>query len=82
MKRIRELREQMGISQAELAKRVNVVRSAICQYEKDAREPSYDVLKRLANVFGVSVDYLLGRDERPLPDNLFPLSAPSTKMTH
>lgn len=66
MDKIKELREQKGISQTELANKINVVRSTICQYEKGTREPSYEVLQKLADFFNVSVDYLLGRDEKTL----------------
>lgn len=68
MDKIRELREKAGISQTELANKINVVRSTICQYEKGTREPSYEVLKKLADFFNVSVDYLLGRDEKTLAE--------------
>lgn len=63
MEKIKELRKKKGISQAELASKLNVVRSTICQYEKGTREPSYEVLQKLADFFDVSVDYLLGRKE-------------------
>lgn len=62
MDKIKELREKLGISQAELANKINVVRSTICQYEKGTREPSYEVIQKLADFFNVSVDYLLGRE--------------------
>ena len=46
---------------------VGVSKGAISAYETDIRQPSYDVLIRLANLYRVSVDYLLGRtDDRTL----------------
>lgn len=63
---IQELRELHGISQTELAKQLGVVRSTICQYEKGNRQPDTATLLKLADFFGVTVDYLLGRkDETP-----------------
>ena len=75
--RLKELREQRGISQTELANFLGVVRSTICQYEKGNRMPDSNILGKLADYFNVSVDYLLGReadserDEKPqlhIPD--------------
>ena len=75
--RLKELREQRGISQTELANFLGVVRSTICQYEKGNRRPYINILGKLSDYFNVSVDYLLGReadserDEKPqlhIPD--------------
>ena len=63
--RLKELREQRGISQTELANFLGVVRSTICQYEKGNRMPDSNILGKLADYFNVSVDYLLGRDTVP-----------------
>ena len=61
LKRLRESREW---SQAELARRSGVTKSAISTYELDMRTPSADVVRAFAKVFGVSADYLLGIAER------------------
>jgi len=61
--RLKELREQRGISQTELANFLGVVRSTICQYEKGNRMPDSNILGKLADYFGVTVDYLLGRED-------------------
>lgn len=73
--RIKELREQKHISQAELARLVGVVRSAMCQYENGTRQIPDSTKIFLADYFGVSVDYLLGRDEISTPNyrNVYPL---------
>lgn len=60
--RLRSLREKMGISQTELAKRVGIVRPTYSNYEAGNREPDYETLKRLADFFSVSIDYLLEND--------------------
>ena len=76
--RIAALRRQAGISQKELARRLNVSTSAIGMYEQGRREPGADRLVEMAALFGVSTDYLLtgvpaeARDEgalRALLDN-------------
>ncbi len=58
--RIREQRKQMGITQGELAKRIGGGIRTINDYERGARQPSYERLLMLARLFGVSTDYLLG----------------------
>ena len=57
--RIRELRTKYNLTQAELANQVGVSKATITAYESDLRQPSYDVLIRLANTFKVSIDSLL-----------------------
>lgn len=62
--KIRRLRESRDWSQAELARRASVTKSAISTYELGTRTPSADVVRAFAKVFGVSADYLLGLGER------------------
>lgn len=57
--RIAALRREAGMSQAELAKALNISPSAVGMYEQDRREPPAEVLVAMAKVFGVSTDYLL-----------------------
>lgn len=57
--RIRELRTKYNLTQADLAKQVGVSKATITAYESDLRQPSYDVLIKLANTFKVSIDSLL-----------------------
>lgn len=57
--RIAALRRSSGMSQAELARRIQVSASAIGMYEQGRREPAADTLVALADTFQVSVDYLL-----------------------
>lgn len=63
MIRIRELREQKQITQKELADTLKVAQNTISNWEKGIREPDSKILIKLAEIFGCSVDYLLGRDE-------------------
>lgn len=66
--RLKKLRTDKHLTQAQVAKRVGVTASMVSSYETDIRLPSYDVMMRLADLFGVSVDYLLGREEKRLLD--------------
>jgi len=59
--RLKQLRLEKDLRQDQLAKLVHVEKSSISMYENDVRQPSYEVLLRYADIFGVSVDYLLGR---------------------
>ena len=59
-KRLRELRRSRGWTQSQLSSRLGLTKSVISAYETALRYPSYDILIRIASLFGVSVDYLLG----------------------
>lgn len=60
--RLKELRTQKDLSQQELADRLGLSNSAISMYERGEREPSLGILEMIADFFGVSTNYLLGRD--------------------
>jgi transcriptional regulator with XRE-family HTH domain len=62
-KRLRELREEKGLIQAELAEEIGIGRTSVSNYEKEERVPDADVIIKLADFFGVTTDYLLGRSE-------------------
>ena len=65
--RLRQLRLDKRLRQDQVARLVGVSKGAISAYETDIRQPAYDVLIRLANLYRVSTDYLLGRtDDRTL----------------
>lgn len=59
--RIKYLREKNGLTQKDIATRLGVESAAISKYELDMREPNIEALKKLASIFNVSIDYLLGR---------------------
>lgn len=61
--RIKLLREELGLKQEELAKKLSVSPSAIGMYERDLREPNNELTLRIANFFNVSIDYLLGKTD-------------------
>lgn len=58
--RLLELRNEKGISQANLAKAICVTQKAIDFWEKGINEPKASYIVRLAKFFSVSTDYLLG----------------------
>lgn len=63
--RIFEQRTSMGWSQVELAKRLGVAKQTVSNWENDNIQPSIEMLVRLAKLFGVSTDYMLGLEEIP-----------------
>ena len=62
--KVRALREGRGLSQVQLAELLGVTKGIISAYETSVRMPSYKVLIRIARLFGVSTDYLLGLECR------------------
>jgi transcriptional regulator with XRE-family HTH domain len=61
--RLRQLREEKGLLQKDVAKILGITPSAYGYYEQGKREPSMEVLKKLSDFFNVSIDYLLGRTD-------------------
>ncbi len=59
--RLKELRTEKRLLQGELARLLNVSKSAISGWEVGRNQPSYDILISLAEFFDVTVDYLVGR---------------------
>lgn len=58
--RIKFLREQKELTQAELAKKLGITRSSVNAWEMGISVPSTQYIVELANIFSVSTDYLLG----------------------
>lgn len=82
MLRIKELRENLGISMKKAAHLLNMPYTTYVNYEKGLREPTSEVLVILANFYNTSVDYIVGRSswgsisdhqELPLPGNIIPM---------
>lgn len=59
---IRENREKLGINQVELAKLIGVSKQTVSNWENDNRIPPTQTLDKLANIFNVTTDSLLGRN--------------------
>lgn len=67
-KRLKIIREEKKVTQAELAKKADLQTAAISHFETGQRKPSFENLKRLADALNVSIDYLLGREIRESGD--------------
>lgn len=65
---LKELRMNAEMTQTELAKRLGITKSVVSYYELQERTPSPDVLIRLAGIFHITTDYLLGIDNRKMID--------------
>lgn len=61
--RLRELRNEKGLTQSQLAERVNLSKANISKYENGSVEPNLETLHLLAELFGVTTDVLLGKTD-------------------
>lgn len=62
-KRLKELRNELNMTQKELGDKLNVLARTIGYYESNQRFPNEETLNKIANIFNVSTDYLLGRTD-------------------
>lgn len=58
-----QLRKQHNLSQSELADKINVSRTIIGNYERNTNTPSIEVIIKMAKVFNVTIDYMIGEGE-------------------
>lgn len=63
MNRLKEIRESKGMTQTQLGEVIGAKKSAVSLWESGKRQIDNNTLKSLADFFGVSVDYILGRDQ-------------------
>src|SRR5690554_2966220 len=82
--RLKSLREKEGLTQQELADILQITRSALSLYETNKREPDNETMKKFADHFDVTTDYLLGRADKPdqtrdLPETVAPYLADGLK---
>ena len=61
---LRKLRKKAKMTQKVLAKALHISKSAVSGYEQGWRFPSIEILVNIADIFHVSVDYLLGREQK------------------
>ena len=66
--KIKKLREQNGMTQKELARKVGVSEKAVINWELDCSNPTARNMLALADIFSVSMDALYGREERAAAD--------------
>lgn len=60
--KIKDLRMKNKYTQLEFAEKLGVTKSSVSAYENDSRTPSYEVLIKMADIFGVSIDSILLRE--------------------
>ena len=63
--RFREARLQAGLTTVQLAQKMGLTQAAVSQWESGKKVPGIETISRLADLYGVTVDYLLGRDTGP-----------------
>ena len=78
--RIKELRKNAKLTQAEFGTLFGVAKSTVCLYETGRNTPNDDIKIAIANYFNVSMDYLLGNTDRPGFDSKTP-TVMQTKIT-
>ena len=64
-KRLRTLRESLSLSQAKLAELLGITQSSLNRYENGQSTPSVDLLRKYADFFDVSMDYIFARCDEP-----------------
>lgn len=63
--KLKTLRLERKMTQAELAKKINLSKANVSKYEADLVEPSLDTLSMISVLFDVSINYLLGLSDKP-----------------
>ena len=66
-RRIRELREDHDLTQAQIAQQLGMKQPQYFRYEQGYRDIPTDVLIQLADMFDTTIDYILGRTDDPAP---------------
>lgn len=79
--RLKSLRKQRKMSQAEVGAAIGLTQTAYGRYETGERDPDTDTLAKIAQLFGVSIDYLMGvAAAAPVPENLPSNLTPMSQM--
>lgn len=63
--RLRRLRKEKDLTIRQMAKQFNIGKTTVANYEKDDRKPDYEMIRKFAEYFDVTVDYLVGRTDDP-----------------
>lgn len=72
--KLRELRRKQNWTQSQVAQRTGGTASVVSAYENGIRQPSYEALIKLARLYNVSSNHLLGISGRRLPDSQYLIS--------
>lgn len=73
-------RKKLGLSQEDLAKKVGVSQKSISKYERGTRRPSYETLTAMADLFNVTIDYLLNSDKMTPSEELLYVSEDESEL--
>lgn len=65
---LKQLRTKQGLTSEELCSKIGIKGGSYRNYERNDRKPDYDTLVKLADFYGVSTDYLLGRPDAKPPE--------------
>lgn len=78
---IKNLRLERGITQEQLAAQLKVSRSTIGMYETGGREPDFETLEAIADIFNVDMDYLMGRSDTERKVSILPASSDALTLS-
>ncbi len=70
--RLKQLREQKGMTQDDLAQRLQITKSAVSGWERGERHPRFDMLDEVADIFDCDINYLLGNSDEQKPYPRYP----------
>lgn len=79
---IKALRMKKGITRAELAQSINITERSLIAYEQGTRNVPVELLLPIADYFGVTTDYLLGRSDKALYSQSKDFPQPKTIAAH
>lgn len=79
-KRLKQLRNGLKLNQGDVAEKLNIALSTYANYEQGTRNPDWNMIVKLADIFDCSTDYLLGRTNNP-KDSLVPPEAGQILIT-
>lgn len=77
---LKQLRMKQGLTSEELCSKIGIKGGSYRNYERNDRKPDYDTLVKLADFYGVTTDYLLGRPDAKPPDDPVELLAAQYKL--
>ncbi len=78
--KIKQLRDTLNLSQQKLADMLGVTQQAVAKWERNKAEPDTEMLKKLANIFNVSIDYLLCETDSKDLENSYSQKPESLKL--
>lgn len=67
MNRLKQLREEKGLFQSDIGTYLGITGNAVGLYENEKRDIPTEVLKKLSDFFGVSIDYILAKSDKKIP---------------